>query len=128
MSNIDNEQEETKGIWNLSQDRLRYAKKNAIELTNNVFPSDQMAETAKAIIEELMNEVQTNFNLLKEQVVWLQQFAQRNIVIIEDGSVLDDVLENFDLYQIPYLIYRQRATAPQIIRTNEENVWKDKNI
>lgn len=120
--------EEIRGIWNLVQDRLKGAKRSAIEDANNMFPSEQIKDSVNAIIEELMNEVQTNFNLLKEQVTWLQQFAQRNIVIIEDGSISDSVLENFDLYQIPYLIYRQGATAPQILRLQKENVCKDKNI
>lgn len=128
MSNNFNEQTDTRGIWNLVQDRLKSAKKSAINDANHMFPSERLADTAKAIIEELMNEVQTNFNLLKEQVTWLQQFAQRNIVIIEDGSISDSVLENFDLYQIPYLIYRQGATAPQILQLQKENVCKDKNI
>lgn len=127
-TNIETKQEETRGIWNLVVERLNYAKKCAIKDATNLFPSEQITDTATNIINELMNEVETNFNLLKEQVTWLQQFAQRNIVVIEDGSVLDEVLENFDRYQIPYLIYRKGATAPQILRRQEVDVCKDKNI
>lgn len=128
-TNIETKQEEeTRGIWNLVIERIKYAKKCAIQDATNLFPSEQITDTVTNIINELMGEVETNFNLLKEQVTWLQQFAQRNIVIIEDGSVSDAVLENFDLYQIPYLIYRQGATAPQILRLKEVDICKDKNI
>ena len=127
-TNVETKQEETKGIWNLVIERIKYAKKCAIQDATNLLPSEQITDTVTNIINELMGEVETNFNLLKEQVTWLQQFAQRNIVIIEDGSVSDAVLENFDLYQIPYLIYRKGATAPQILRLKEVDVCKDKNI
>ena len=127
-TNVETKQEETKGIWNLVIERIKYAKKCAIQDATNLFPSEQITDTVTNIINELMGEVETNFNLLKEQVTWLQQFAQRNIVIIEDGSVSDAVLENFDHYQIPYLIYRKGATAPQILRLQEVDVCKDKNI
>ena len=128
VTNVETKQEETKGIWNLVVERLNYVKKCAINDATNLFPSNQITNTVTDIINKLMGEVETNFNLLKEQVTWLQQFAQRNIMVIEDGSVSDEVLENFDQYQIPYLIYRQGATAPQILRLKEVDVCKDKNI